>query len=97
LGKWSAVTNFSAHKDWATDKNSILIEPKSMRPVYDGKFFIEGQPFNQGSISQITETQIIEAMEKVEPLAKTINIEGLKLQKEFTYSKTVDKILEKIN
>ena len=96
LGKWSAVTNFSAHKDWATDKNSILIEPKSMRPVYDGKFFVEGQPFNQGSISQITENQIIEAMEKVEPLAKTINIEGLKLQKEFTYSKTVDKILEKI-
>jgi hypothetical protein len=35
LGKWSVVMNATAHKDWATNTNSILIEPSSLKECYD--------------------------------------------------------------
>lgn len=96
LGKWSCVTNCTAHKDWATKDNAILIEPAGMRPVYDGVFFAQGQPFNQGNIYSITEEQVSAAMAEAEKRAKTPNPEGLKLATQFTYKRTVDEILAKI-
>ena len=43
------------------------------------------------------EDQMVAAMEKVLELSATKNTEGLKLQKEFTYERTVDEILKVIN
>ena len=39
LGKWSIVSNCSAHKDWATNENSILVETIGKQPCYDNFFF----------------------------------------------------------
>jgi hypothetical protein len=96
LGKWSIVTNCSAHKDWATATNSILVEPSEMRPCYDGIFFNPGQPFSQGNIYAFKAEQLMEAFERVEKLAKTPNPEGRKIREQFTYKRTVDEILAKI-
>lgn len=96
LGKWSIVLNSTAHKDWATKDNSILVEPSGMRLCYDNKFFRQGGEFNQGSFFSVTEDQIIAAMEVAETKCRTLNTEGLKLA-EMTYAKTVDGILEKIS
>ena len=97
LGKQVVITNVTAHKDWATPENSILIEPSGIEPVYDGIFFHPNQPFNQGNYFSFKDEAIIEAFEKVEKIGKTVNTEGLKLRDTFTYKNTVDKILEVIN
>ncbi len=43
------------------------------------------------------ENQVVSAMEKAVELSSTKNTEGLKLQEEFTYKRTVDEILKVIN
>lgn len=97
LGKWSIVSNCSAHKDWANDKNSVLVEPTQMRPVYDGVFFAKGSPFSQGNVYDFSTKQLEEAMERAEKLAGTPNVEGAKLRTEHTYAKTVDTILTEMS
>ena len=93
LGKWSVVINATAHKDWATKDNSILIEPSSLKDCYDDVFFKKGQSFNQGQFFDISDQEMESAILKSLSYAKTPNPEGLKLQKEFTYEKTVETIL----
>lgn len=93
LGKWSVVINATAHKDWATKDNSILIEPSSLKDCYDDIFFKKGQAFNQGQFFDISDEEMENAILKSVSYAKTSNPEGLKLQKQFTYEKTVETIL----
>jgi len=93
LGKWSVVLNATAHKDWATKDNSILIEPSSLKDCYDDIFFKKGQAFNQGQFFDITDEEIENAILKSISYAKTPNPQGLKLQEQFTYKKTVETIL----
>jgi glycosyltransferase involved in cell wall biosynthesis len=97
LGKTVIVTNVTAHKDWANEENAILIEPTGMEPVYDGVFFHQGQPVNQGNYYSFKDESIVEAFEKAEKLGKTVNTKGLELQQKFSYKNTVDKLLETIN
>lgn len=97
LGKWSIVLNATSHKDWANNKNAILVEPSGKLPCYDGQFFHQGHPFNQGSIYDFNEDEVVSKMEEAESKCKNENTEGLKLQKQFSYGKTVDKILEYLN
>lgn len=97
LGKWSVVMNATAHKDWATSNNSILIEPSSLKDCYDDVFFKKGQAFNQGQFFNISDEEMENAILKSISYAKKPNPEGLKLQKEFTYEKTVETILCAIN
>lgn len=93
LGKWSIVLNATSHKDWATNENSILVEPEGIEPVYDNIFFHEGSQFNQGNIYTFSEEQLIDAMEKAETKCKINNTEGEKLKEKFTYVNTLNKIL----
>ena len=97
LGKWSVVMNATAHKDWATSDNSILIEPSSLKDCYDDVFFKKGQAFNQGQFFNVSDEEMENAILKSVSYAKKPNPEGLKLQKEFTYEKTVETILCAIN
>jgi hypothetical protein len=97
LGKWSIVSNCSAHKDWATKDNCILVEPTGKIECYDGVFFGKGLSFNQGYMYNISQESISEGMDKALMFAKKENTKGLKLQKEFTYKKTIESILKKIS
>tara|TARA_Y100000004_G_scaffold69542_1_gene78016 strand:- start:522 stop:1637 length:1116 start_codon:yes stop_codon:yes gene_type:complete len=96
LGKWSIVYNHSAHTAWATENNSILLEPKGQEPASDGVFFPREGNFNVGNIHSFDEEQVLAAMEQAEEKAKNINEEGLKLQENFSYEKTLNSILQKI-
>ena len=95
LGKWSIVNHVTGHKDWANEKNSIILKPTSKIPCYDGIFFNPNQQFNQGNFWNYTDEQMIDAMARAEKVAKTVNVEGKKLVQDFTYGKLVDAILEK--
>lgn len=99
LGKWSVVSNCSAHTDWANKENSILVEVSQGEKLAaeDGKFFRKGSHFNQGSFFKIEDEAMIEGMERAEKLARTNNIHGEALREKFTYEKTLKSILEKIS
>lgn len=96
LGKWSIVQNHTAHKAWANKDNSILIDAGEKEPAADGLFFTSEGQFNQGNIYQLNEDRMVSAMEEAENKCKNTNTEGLKLQNDFSYEKTVDIILEKM-
>tara|TARA_B100000497_G_C7681681_1_gene412477 strand:- start:416 stop:1498 length:1083 start_codon:yes stop_codon:yes gene_type:complete len=96
LGKWSIVSNCSSHKDWATKDNAILVDPVGKQPCYDNAFFVKGHKYNQGEYYRLHQDGISKALDQSVQFAKSENTEGLKLQEEFTYAKTVEKILEKI-
>ena len=96
LGKWSCVLNCSAHTDWATKNNSILVEPDGKRNPWDNTFFVEGQDFNQGRIFDVFDDKIVEAFERAEKKAKTPNVAGTKLRTKFKYSDMASAILSHI-
>ena len=99
MGKHSVVLNASSYKEWANEKNSVLVNPNGKIPVYDKMFFHEGQPFNQGNIYDFDQDEFIHSCEQAIERVKNnkVNEEGLLLQEEFTYEKTADAIIEQIN
>jgi len=96
LGKWSIVSNHTAHKAWATENNSILLKPNEKEPAADGLFFAETGDFNQGEIYKFDKDQAAAAMEEAEKKTDQVNTEGLKLQTKFTYENTLNLILKEI-
>jgi hypothetical protein len=96
LGKWSIVYNHTAHTAWATESNSILLQPEEKEKAADGLFFADSGNFNIGNIRGFNQDRVIAAMEQAETKVGTVNEEGIKLQKDFPYSKTVDQILTQI-
>ena len=97
LGKWSVVLNATSHKDWATEDNSILVSPDGKEPSHDGVFFHNGHDFNQGNIYTWDDDDVVDAFKLAEKKSKEENTEGIKLQTDFTYSKTLDSLLNIIN
>lgn len=96
LGKWSIVLNATSHSDWADGFNSILVEPNGIEPCYDGKFFQEGSPFNQGNIFTWDSDIVSQAMDEAVSKKGQNNTEGEKLKEEFSYSRSVDRLLKGI-
>lgn len=96
LGKWSIVGAHTGHLDWATEENSILVQPDGKRRCNDEWFFSEKSPFNQGEFYTMTDETMIDAFERAEKKIGTKNQKGLDLGKEFTYGRTVDQILSHV-
>ncbi len=72
------------------------VQPNGKDLAADGVFFNQGGPFNQGNIYTFDTDEFTAAMETAEAKVGTVNEQGIKLQKEFTYEKTLNKILEVI-
>jgi hypothetical protein len=96
IGKHAVILNAHSYKDWANENNSILVNPTAKIPSYDGMFFKQGSPYNQGNIFDFNEDDFLsacdEAVRRVE--SNPVNEEGFKIQEEFTYAKTFDSIME---
>ena len=99
IGKHLVAVQSNGVADWANDKNAVLVKPSGTIPASDGRFFHPGQPFSQGNFFDYNEDEAAEAIKKaVERYqANPVNEEGLKLQEDFSWKKTVDIILETIN
>ncbi len=98
MGKHGVILNAHAHKEWATAENSVLVKPNGKQPAYDGKFFVEGRPTNQGNIFSWAEDDFLNACDEAIARVKKnrINEAGLKLREKFTWAKTTDQILKVI-
>lgn len=97
LGKWSLVLNCTGHKAWATKDNCILVNPNGKHDSTDNIHFHKGQPFSQGNFYGFSDEDVLKAMDLAVTKAKTPNLEGEKLAEQYTYDKTVDYILTKID
>ncbi len=95
IGKHAVILNAHGYKEWANDENSVLFNPINKIPIYDGVFFKEGQPYNQGNIFNWDEEEFIHGCElAIERYKKNpVNEAGLKLQAQFTYDKTLQALL----
>ena len=98
LGKHCLGLNAHAYKEWMNEDNTVLINPSGKIPVYDNVFFHQGQDFNQGNIFDWDENEFIDKLDIVEKRfhSNPINLKGIELQNQFTYSKMVNLILEKL-
>lgn len=97
LGKWSIVLNCSGHKSWANKDNCILINPNGKQDSTDNIHFVKGNPFNQGNFYSFNNEEVINAFEIAAKKARTTNFEGEKMKEMFTYDKSLNYILSKIN
>jgi glycosyltransferase involved in cell wall biosynthesis len=92
-GKPVITTNYSAHTEYCTNKNSYLVEIDDLETADDGKFF-----FGRGEWAEIEydqEEQIIEYMRSCY-INKPFNSEGVSTAQEFNWFNTVEKLLSKI-
>jgi hypothetical protein len=96
LGKWSIVLNATSHKDWANESNCILVEPNGLEECYDGKFFQKGSTFNQGNIFTWDSDIVAQAMDLAVSKKGQNNTNGELLKEEFSYSRSVDRLLKGI-
>lgn len=96
IGKHAILMKAHAYKDWATDDMVTWVNPSGKTPVYDGMFFQQNQPFNQGNIFDFNEEEFLFACETA--ILKTqknkINEIGLTLQDSFSKDKFVDKVIK---
>ena len=88
------ITNLEFLISLAIFSLCLGVHPPSFSPVINKQGF--DKPFNQGNIYTFDTDEFVAAMESAEEKATTVNAEGIKLQKEFTYEKTLNKILEVI-
>jgi len=84
------------YKDWANDDVAVMVNPCGKIESEDGMFFKKGQEFNQGNFFDFDEDEFIHACEEVIKRVEEnrVNKKGLELQEKFTYSNTLDKLLE---
>jgi hypothetical protein len=94
LGKHAVILDGPGYQDWANDSNAVMVKPNGKEEAADGIFFNKGGAFNQGSIFTFNEDEFIAGCEQAVERYKSspINKEGLKLQDQFTYAKTVQSI-----
>lgn len=98
LGKHSLVSMNTAHKDWASDENAIILNRGCEVFAEDGAFFKRGGDFNQGTWATFPDMdEVVHKMEIAAEICKSKNLGGLKLANEFTYAKMLDKILSVID
>ena len=98
LGKHAIALNVAGHKEYCTDDNCVIVNPSGKSPAYDGIFFHPNQPYNQGNFFDYNSDEFIAACEKaITRVEKSrVNTEGLKLQEQFTWTKTVDGVLAEL-
>ena len=96
LGKHAVILDAPGYQEWANEKNAVMIKPNGKEEAADGIFFNKGGAFNQGNIFTFNEDEFIAGCEQAVERYKSspVNTEGLKLQDEFTYEKTVKSITD---
>jgi glycosyltransferase involved in cell wall biosynthesis len=98
LGKHGVISNYGGHKEWTNSNNCCLFNPSSKIPVYDGMFFHQNSPWNNGNVFDFNEDEFIfaceDAIKRVEN--NRINQEGIKLQHKFNYTDAFNKLIQEL-
>jgi glycosyltransferase involved in cell wall biosynthesis len=99
IGKHIITTNYSGHTEFCNVENSLLIEPNTLEPAYDGKWFFgqgEWMKFGNNQLDQlITHMRQIHKMKQEGSL--NVNDKGILTAKHLTWANTVDHMLQGIS
>jgi len=91
-GKPVITTNYSAHTEFATKDNSMLVDIDITEKAYDGKWF---HGFgNWAKIGKTQEDQIIEYMRLAYDQKLNSNDNGIETANKFSWENTTQKIME---
>ena len=102
MGKQIIVTDYSAHTEFCTSDNAMLVPINETEPAYDGIWF-HGKPNSMGDIpgwASIGDEQIdvmIEHMRNVHKNKPNVNTEGIKTAERFSWRNTVKTILDRLS
>ncbi len=96
LGKQAVALNAHVHKFYGNKDNSIIIEPNGMIDAEDGFFFKKGNIINIGSWFSWKKDDVASAMDLAIPKAKIFNENGAKLAKEFSWSNSLNIIVNNL-
>ena len=95
MNKPIIATNYSAHTEYLTEKNSYMVEVSETEPANDGKWF---NGFgNWAKLGQQQLDQTIEYMRYVYNNRIETNSEGLKTANYYTWTRTANTILNTID
>lgn len=97
IGKIGIIHHNSGMRDWANDKNAILVKPSGKKSCFDGVFFGPGK-FNQGNFYQYKTEDLLNAFDIAikQFEANPINEEGKKLTESYSFKVGADIILKEI-
>lgn len=93
LGKKAVSLRAHAHVDYCSEEDSVFIDPTGKEDCYDGVFFQEKSPYNQGKIFTWNEDEAIAAMEKAVEKEKPSEQFSENLKNKFSVKNTVDILL----
>lgn len=94
IGKPVITTNYSAHTEFVTKENSMLVDIDSVEKAYDGKWF---HGFgNWAKIGKKQEEQIIDYMKLAYTEKLNTNDNGIQTANKFSWENTIQKIMEVI-
>ncbi len=98
-GKQVIITDFSAHTEFCTKENSMLVTIDDREIAYDGKWF-----HGQGNWAKIEENQIKQVVQHMRNVHKrvqnhenTFNQAGLETASRFSWSNSAQKIMEALD
>ena len=99
-GKRVIATNYSAHTEFCTPLNSFLVNTPRLETAFDGVFF-DGKKGLWAELGQDQKDAIIEYMREIHSLKQSgqlgVNTHGIDTANRFSWSNTVDKLLEAVN
>ena len=90
MNKPAIASNYSAHTEFCTDKNSHLVEIEETEPAYDGKAF--NRQGNWAKISDKQIDQIVDYMRYCYKNRVSSNPEGVKTAKKYSWENTAKTI-----
>ena len=95
-GKRVIATNYSAHTEFCTADNSILINGDHREVAYDGKWF-HGEGGMWFKHNADTLSQLSQAMISVHEQGKSVNRQGIVTARRFSWKNSANKICEALN
>lgn len=91
MGKEVIATNYSAHTEYVNSENCHLIDIEDVTPAFDGVWF-DGKIGNWAKITNKEIDQLASLMRECYENPRE-NYRGIETAQEFTWDKTVDKII----
>lgn len=96
LNKICVVLDAHSHKDFIEGEHVFKVQPSGTEPIYDGLFFVLGNPFNQGLMYTFDDNDAKKAIEEAVNYFKNGGKIKSGLSTKFSVSNTVDKLLSYI-
>lgn len=96
LDKVGVVLKAHAHLDYMDKGNSVSVDPSGTLPIYDGAFFVQGSPYNQGLMYSFDEEKVVEKIHEAIDLFRTGQLKNSTLAEEFSVKNSVDTLLSLI-